>query len=211
MSELREYAAPGAGAAAPVLRARAKEQRASARQKVREIRARLVHGCNGKPDFEYELLGMLARKELASHVTLPLLAAIFSLASTFWAPVAHAAAWLAAVVAMKLIVVAACRRLLARPRSEVDVGRWRRGLLWLELANGIAWGGIALVGLGTADATGHVFMLACLIVLLAIRMTFAAAVMSVLYVGTIPITLAVVARLVAQGDPFYLAMAALAV
>jgi two-component system cell cycle sensor histidine kinase PleC len=35
--------------------------------------------------------------------------------------------------------------------------------------------------------------------------------MSVLYVGTIPITLAVVARLIAQGDPFYLAMAAIAV
>ena len=211
MSELRECAAPGAGAAAPVLRARAKDRRASARQKVREIRARLVHGCNGKPDFEYDLLCMLARKELSSRVALPLLAAIFSLASTFWAPVVHAAAWLAAVVAMKLIVVTACRRLLARPRSEVDVGRWRRRLLWLELANGIAWGGIALVGLGTADATGHVFMLACLIVLLAIRMTFASAVMSILYVGTIPITLAVVARLVAQGDPFYLAMAAIAV
>src|SRR5262245_49330121 len=211
MSELRECAAPGAGAAAPLLRARVKDQRASARQKVKEIRARLVHGCNGKPDFEHELLCMLARTELSSRVALLLLAAIFSLASTFWAPVAHAAVWLGAVVVMKMIVVTVCRRLLARPRSEVDVGGWRRRLLWLELANGIAWGGIALVGVGTADATGHVFMLACLIVLLAFRITFASAVMSILCVGTIPITLAVVARLVAQGDPFYLAMAAIAV
>jgi two-component system, cell cycle sensor histidine kinase PleC len=210
MSELRECAAPGAGAAAPLLRARVKDQRASARQRVKEIRARLVHGCNGKPDFEHELLCMLARNELSSQAAL-LLAAIFSLASTFWAPVTHAVAWLATVVVMKLVVAGAWRRLLALPRSEVDVGRWRRRLLWLELVNGIAWGGIALVGLGTADATGHVFMLACLIVLLAIRMTFAAAVMSLLCVGTIPITLAVVARLVAQGDPFYLAMAAIAV
>jgi two-component system cell cycle sensor histidine kinase PleC len=211
MSELPECAAPGAGAAPQVLRARVRDRRASARQRIKEIRARLVHGCNGKPDFEYDLLCMLARKELSSRVALPLLAAIFSLASTFWAPVLHAAAWLAAVVAVKLIVITACRRLLARPRGEVDVGRWRHRLLGLELANGIAWGGIALVGLGTADATGHVFMLACLIVVLAIRMTFAAAVMNVLYVGTVPITLAVVARLVAQGDPFHLAMAAIAV
>jgi len=211
MSELQECAAPAAGAAAPVLRARAKAQRASARQKVREIRARLVHGYNGKPDFEHELLCMLARKELSSRVTLPLLAAIFSLASTFWAPVVHAATWLAAVIAVNLVLLTACHRLLARPRSEVDPGRWRRRLLWLELLNGIAWGGFALVGLGTADATGHVFVLACLIVLLAIRMTFASAVMSILCVGTIPITLAVGARLMAQGDPFFLAMAAIAV
>jgi two-component system, cell cycle sensor histidine kinase PleC len=211
MSELGECAAAGAGVAAPVLRARVNDRRASARQKVKEIRARLVHGCHGKPDFEHDLLCMLARKELSSLLARPLLAATFSVASTFWAPIAHAVAWLAAVVAMKLIVVNACRRLLAQPRAEVDVGRWRRRFLRLELANGIAWGGIALVGLGAVDATGHVFMLACLIVLLAVRMTSASAVMSILCVGTVPITFAVVVRLIAQGDPFYLAMAAIAV
>jgi two-component system cell cycle sensor histidine kinase PleC len=212
MSELRACASSGNGAAAdPYLRAQAKDQGADARRKVREIRARLVHGPCRKPDFEYELLSMFARNELSARVALPLLAAIFSLASTFWAPVLHAAVWLAAVIAMKLAVIVACRRFLSRPRSEADVARWRHRFLWLELANGLAWGGIAVVGLGTSDATGHVFMLACLIVLLAIRMTFASAVMTVLCAGTIPITLAVVARLVAQGDPFYLAMAAIAV
>jgi two-component system cell cycle sensor histidine kinase PleC len=212
MSERRERAPPGeAAAACSSPRASGKDQRGSARQKVREIRARLVHGSFRKPDFDYELLCMFARKELSARVALPLLAVIFALVSTFWAPVLHAAAWLVLVIAIKLVVVAACRSLLSRPRSEVDVARWRRRLLWLELANGIAWGGIAVVGLGTADATGHVFMLACLIVLLAIRMTFASAVMTVLSAGTIPITLAVVARLLAQGDPFYLAMAAIAV
>jgi two-component system cell cycle sensor histidine kinase PleC len=54
-------------------------------------------------------------------------------------------------------------------------------------------------------------MLASLIVLLAIRMTFASAVMTILYAGTIPMTLAIVARLLMQGHPFYLAMAAMAI
>jgi two-component system, cell cycle sensor histidine kinase PleC len=212
MSELPEPACRSDGAAeAAFPHARARDRRARACQKVREIRNRLAHGTSRKPDFECELLCMFARKELSARVALPLLATIFALASTFWAPVLHAAVWLAAVIAMKLIVVAACRALLARPRLEVDVPLWRRRLVWLELANGIAWAGIAAVGLGTADATGHVFMLACLIVLLAIRMTFASAVMTVLCAGTIPITLAVVARLLVQGDPFYFAMAAIAV
>jgi len=212
MSELPEPACLSDGAAeAPFAPGRAQDRRANARQKVREIRNRLAHGPSRKPDFEYDLLCMFARKELSARVALPLLATIFSLASTFWAPVLHAAVWLAAVIAMKLVVLAACRRLLSRPRLEVDVPLWGRRLVWLELANGVAWAGIAAVGLGTADATGHVFMLACLIVLLAIRMTFASAVMTVLCAGTIPITLAVVARLLAQGDPFYLAMAAIGV
>ncbi len=189
MSELPEPASVSDGAAeAPYPRAGTRDRRANARQKVREIRNRLAHAPSRKPDFEYDLLCMFARKELSARVALPLLATIFSLASTFWAPVLHAAAWLATVIAMKLVVIAACRRLLSRPRLEVDVAFWRRRLIWLELANGIAWAGIAAVGVGTADATGHVFMLACLIVLLAIRMTFASAVMTVLCAGTIPIT-----------------------
>jgi two-component system cell cycle sensor histidine kinase PleC len=216
MSELPEPTCLSDGAAeAPFPHGRAQDRRqdrrANARQKVREIRNRLAHGPSRKPDFEYDLICMFARKELSARVGLPLLATIFALASTFWAPVLRAAVWLAVVIAMKLVVVAACRRLLSRPRLEVDVALWHRRLVWLELANGVAWAGIAAVGLGSADATGHVFMLACLIVLLAIRMTFASAVMTVLCAGTIPITLAVVARLLAQGDPFYLAMAAIAV
>jgi two-component system cell cycle sensor histidine kinase PleC len=212
MSEFRACAPPDGGAAAdPYPRVHAKDRRASARQKVREIRARLVHGSSLKPDFEYELLCMFARKELSARVALPLLATIFSLAAMFWAPPLHAAAWLAMVIAMKLCVVAACRGFLQKPRSEVNVALWHRRFVWLELINGVTWGGIAVVGLGTADATGHVFVLACLIVLLAIRMTFASAMMSILCAGTVPITVAVVARLMAQGDPFYLAMAAIAV
>src|SRR5215510_6568255 len=104
MSDHLEYATsdtggPGdAAASSPRAPPNERGQRANARQKVREIRNRLVHGSCRKPDFEYELLCMFARKELSARVALPLLATIFSLASTFWAPVLHAALWLAAVI-----------------------------------------------------------------------------------------------------------------
>jgi two-component system cell cycle sensor histidine kinase PleC len=175
------------------------------------MRARLSQGSTIRPEFEYELLSMLARNELSARVTLPLLAVIFSLASMFWAPVTQASIWLATVIASKFLVIGACRKYLAQPRTSVNVGHWRRRFVWLALVDGSMWGGIALVGLGEADAASHVFMLASLIVLLAIRMTFASAVMPILYAGTIPVTLAIVARLLMQGHPFYLAMAAMAV
>jgi two-component system, cell cycle sensor histidine kinase PleC len=201
----------GAGTAGAAPRVRVKDARTVAQAQLREVRARLSQGSSIKPEFEYELLAMFARNELSARVTLPLLAVIFSLASMFWAPVVQASAWLAMVISIKFFMIAACRSFLALPRAEVNVGHWRRMFVWLESANGCAWGGIAIVGLGAADAASHVFMLASLIVLLAIRMTFSSAVMTILYAGTIPMTLAIVARLVMQGHPFYLAMAAMAI
>jgi len=197
--------------AAPQSRPRAKDPRAAMQAHLREIRAKLSHNTVLKPEFEYELLAMFVRNELSARVTLPLLAVLFSLASMFWAPVIQASAWLATVISAKFFMIAACRQFMALPRTEVNVDKWRTKFIWLELASGVTWGGMAVVGLGVADAASHVFMLASLIVLLAIRMTFASAVMDLLYVSTIPMTLAVVVRLLMQGHPFYVAMAAMAI
>jgi two-component system, cell cycle sensor histidine kinase PleC len=193
------------------LGARVKAGRAAIAQCVREIRARLVQGTQLRPEFEYELLAMFVRNELSARVTVPLLAVIFSLASMFWAPVPQASAWLAMVISAKFFMIAACRKFLAQPRGTVRVDEWRRRIVILELLSGITWGGMAVVGFGTGDTASHVFMLTSLIVLLAIRMTFASTVMTVLYVGTTPMTVAVVARLLLQGHPFYYAMAAMAI
>jgi two-component system cell cycle sensor histidine kinase PleC len=62
----------------------------------------------------------------------------------------------------------------------------------------------------SAVFSSHVFIFATLIVVLAIRMTFASTLLSVLYCGTVPMTLAVALRLVLLGDPFYYALAAMA-
>jgi two-component system cell cycle sensor histidine kinase PleC len=208
---LNETVSESAPVPRPEAEQRGKDPRARVQAQVREVRARLSQGSSIKPEFEYELLSMFARNELSARVTLPLLAVVFSLALMSWAPVPQACAWLAMVISAKFFMIAACRNFLDQAHAKANVGRWRRLFVWLELANGAAWGGIAVVGLGAGNAASHVFMLASLIVLLAIRMTFASAVMTILYAGTVPMTLAVVARLVLLGDPFYMAMAAMAV
>jgi len=52
----------------------------------------------------------------------------------------------------KFVMIAACRKFLAQPRGEMRVDTWRDMFVWIELATGIAWGGMAVVGLGTTDA-----------------------------------------------------------
>ncbi len=54
-------------------------------------------------------------------------------------------------------------------------------------------------------------MFAALIVVLTIRLLFASTVMPIVYAGTIPISIALVIRFVALGEPFYWAMALMTV
>jgi two-component system, cell cycle sensor histidine kinase PleC len=195
---------PDSADSAKAYDARGRDPRAD----IRELRARRQAI---EADFAYELLCMFVNNELSARVTVPLLAVIFFLASMFWAPVPQAAAWLAAVICMKAVMIASCRRFLAAPGGRLRIAQWRCVFVWLEFASGVAWGGMAAVGLDSTDAISHVLILTSLIVLLAIRMTFASAVMSILHVGTVPMTLAVVGRLLLQGHPFYVAMAAMAI
>jgi two-component system, cell cycle sensor histidine kinase PleC len=183
---------------------------------VKAARQRLTSGTSIKPEFAYELLTMFAKNELGAAVTIWALSAIFALASMYWAPWVQGCLWLLMVLLSKVLLLEVCRRFLAAENAEAEVSVWRRRMILAELVSGLTWAGFALVGMGTVDSSvavfsSHVFIFATLIVLLAIRMTFASKIMGILYAGTIPMTLAVVGRLVMLDDPFYFALAAMAV
>jgi two-component system cell cycle sensor histidine kinase PleC len=185
---------------------------------VKAARDRLTRGGEFKPEFEYELMAMFAKNELSAAVTIWALAAIFSLASMFWAPWAQGCMWLFLVISSKIILLQLCRRFVAQTNADSDLSVWRRRFFLAELFNGIVWAGFALVGMDnqtpseqSAVFSSHVFIFASLIVLLAVRMTFTSSMTSLLYVGTIPMTIAVVVRLVSLQEPFYYALATMAV
>jgi two-component system cell cycle sensor histidine kinase PleC len=195
-----------------------REARPRAEDHIRATRERLATGATIKPEYEHELLTMFARNEMGAAVTMPALSVIFSLASMYWAPIGQAILWLMLVILAKVLLLELSRRFLATPQAEVNFSVWRRRFLTAELINGLTWAGFSLVGItaiGAAPDTflfsSHVFLFATLIVLLAIRMTFASTVMAILYVGTIPMTIAVVTRLLLLNDPFYFALASMAV
>lgn len=194
-----------------------RDTRKRAADDIKAARARLAGGSSIKPEFEYELLSMFARNEIGAAVTMPALSIIFALASMFWAPVYEAVLWLLIVIAAKVVLIEQCRRYLAQPREQVDIRVWRRRLTLAEAFNGATWAGFALVGFAQSGAgaqpavfSSHVFLFATLIVVLAIRMSFASTMMGILYAGTIPMTTVVVARLLLLNDPFYFALASMA-
>lgn len=192
----------------------AASQRTSARNRFDDVRAareRLANGTQLKPEFEHELLAMFARNELEAQIVIPLLAFAFMSASMFWASITEACTLFTALVLAKWPMVRACKRFVRLSPDEVDLAEWRMRFIRLELLNGIVWGGMALVGADTQNAVSHVFVFAAFVVLLAIRMTFASAVLTLLYVGTIPMTITLCIRLGWQAHPFYIAMMFMAI
>ena len=199
---------------------------------IKAVRGRLQSGSGIEPAFEHELLTMFARNEIKAAVTMPALSLIFSLASMFWAPKYQAWIWLLLVVFTKAWLLWQCGRLLADPDAANGIAAWRRKFITAELLTGLSWAGFAVVGANLApvwllvgvdpgvssyvipaslEFSSNIFVFATLIVVLAVRMTFAATVIPILYAGTIPMTMAVVARLVLLQDPFYIALAAMGV
>ncbi|MCH9806156.1 MAG: sensor histidine kinase [Alphaproteobacteria bacterium] len=199
-----------------------REARKRSSQQLKSIRTQLATGSTIKPESEYELLKMFVHNEMAAAATMPALSIILSIASMLWAPPLEAALWLVLVISSKVFLLELCRRFVALDQNEVDVRVWRRRFVIAELLNGLTWAGFALVGISTYGAasdsmlfSSHVFIFAMLIVILAIRMTFASTIMPIMHAGTIPMTLAVIGRLIVLGflvnDPLYYALASMAV
>lgn len=186
----------------------------------KSFRDKLAHGTVHKPEFEYELLTMFARNETSAPFAMPALCFIFYITSMFWASFTEATTWIAIVSISRVYMLDQCRRLLAIPRTDVNVGQWRRHFSRIELVNGLALAAFALIGIGSvhghasaspATFSSHVFIFATLMVVLAIRMTFASTLPRLFLAGTVPMTIAVTGRLFTLGDPFYFALASMAI
>lgn len=212
--------------------ARAKDER---RAEMRSVRTKLQSGSTIEPQFEHELLSILARNEIRAAITMPVLSLIFSLSSMFWASRTQALTWLMLVIITKSLLMWRCGQFLADAEAAQRIGLWRRRFIYSELWSGLAWAGFVLVGLdltrvfelfgATAPAeigtllhgsqspgySSNVFVFATLIVVLAVRMVFSATVIQIFFAGTIPMTAAVVVRLLLAHDPFYLSLALMGV
>ncbi len=63
-------------------------------------------------------------------------------------PAFDAVVWLGIVIGAKVVLLDQGRRFLALPPGQVNVRMWRRRFIIVELLNGVALAGFALVGLG---------------------------------------------------------------
>jgi two-component system cell cycle sensor histidine kinase PleC len=185
--------------------------RRRASRSVQEAREKLTYKSGGKPEFEYELLLMFVRNELSDAITTPLLAIIVAMGAMFWAPPRDLLIWLGTVFVAKGILIALCRQFTSAPPDDAQTPMWRAKITAAELLYGVCWASVAFVSLDTQSEAAHTFIFASLLVVTSMRMLFASTVMPIVYAGTLPITAAIVIRFALLDNPFYWAMAAMAV
>ncbi|HXG78473.1 MAG TPA: ATP-binding protein [Methyloceanibacter sp.] len=178
---------------------------------VQEARERLAYESGGKPEFEYELLAMFVRNELSAAVTTPLIAVIVALGAMFWAPAQDLLIWLATVFVSKGIVIALCRQFANAPRDDSQTPVWRAKITAAEFLYGVCWAGVAFISPDSQSEAANTFIFATMLVVISMRMLFSSTVMPILYAGTVPMTVAIVIRFALLDNPFYWAMAAMAV
>jgi two-component system cell cycle sensor histidine kinase PleC len=187
-----------------------KDRRRSFRS-VQEAREKLTYRSGGKPEFEYELLLMFVKNELSGAVTTPLLAIIVAMGAMFWAPPRELLIWLCAVFVSKGIVISLCRQFAKAPRDDATTPVWRAKITAAEFLYGVTWAAVAFISPDTQGEAAHTFIFASLLVVISMRMLFASTVMPIVYAGTVPMTAAIVLRFALLDNPFYWAMAAMAV
>jgi two-component system cell cycle sensor histidine kinase PleC len=178
---------------------------------VQEAREKLTYKSGYKPEFEYELLLMFVKNELSTALTTPLLAVIVALGAMFWGPPAQLLLWLATVFIAKGILIGLCRQFLKAPREDARTPVWRTRITAAEFLYGVSWAGVAFISAGSEGEAAHTFVFATLLVVISMRMLFASTVMPIVYAGTLPMTAAIVLRFALLDNPFYWAMAAMAV
>ena len=202
------------GASAEASRARsgsAANHKRRAYRSVQEAREKLAYKSGYKPEFEHELLMMFVKNELSAAVTTPLLAIIVALGAMFWAPPRELLLWLCAVFVAKGILVAICRQFAKAPREDADTPNWRAKITAAEFLYGMTWASVAFISPETQSEAAHTFIFASLLVVISMRMLFASTMMPIVYAGTLPMTIAIVIRFALLDNPFYWAMAAMAV
>ncbi|HUU67750.1 MAG TPA: ATP-binding protein [Methyloceanibacter sp.] len=202
----------GAQAGAPQVRSGSLDShKRRAYRSVQEVREKLAYRSGPQPEFEYELLMMFVKNELSAAVTTPLLAIVVAMGAMFWAPPRALLLWLCAVFIAKGILIALCRQFAKAPREDTSTAGWRAKIASAEFLYGVTWASVAFISPETQGEAAHTFIFASLLVVISMRMLFASTVMPIVYAGTLPMTIAIVVRFALLDDPFYWAMAAMAV
>ncbi len=173
---------------------------------------RRVAATNAFPerDFDYDLLHMFVRNEAVAALTVPILAIVFAGTMLNWANPRQLLLWLATIFISEGILLALTREFKKQPRETVDLNQWRRNLASAEFLYGVSWAAFAFTQFTEATEAAYFFLFAALMVVTAIRMLFAASVMTILHAGTIPVTAGLCLRFLMTLDARYWLMAIVA-
>jgi two-component system, cell cycle sensor histidine kinase PleC len=167
---------------------------------VRAAREKLTSSIGLERAFDYEFVRLFAEYRLSASMVLFGLTLAIATATTFWLPLGDLAFCFALVLSAIAFMAGMSRYFLRQNPEEVSLPEWRRRFVWGELLHGTTW---ALVGQGLFQvqaAGARSFVLFILVMISAAAAMLAATIPLAVYVGLLPITVAVIAFVWASPD-----------
>ncbi|MCB1473540.1 MAG: HAMP domain-containing histidine kinase [Rhodobiaceae bacterium] len=185
MSAALQTPEPEAKPAAP---ARAKQTT------LRDIRAQLNSKTGILPAFDRELLSSYVKNQLSVSPLTMTLAIVLALGAATFSSVTHVGYWLIGVMVATALSLIVCRRFDRSEVADKELATWRTRFVALEFFTAVLWGAIVFIPPLRETPLSSVFPLAVGLVLLAMRTVVASNMPMGVIAGTLPITLAVLAR-----------------
>ncbi len=177
---------------------------------VSQVRERLTSKSGEGPNFDYEVLLIYANNQLHAPLVTPLLGTAVAIMLTIWVPITSALVWLCSILVSQGIMMSLCRSFIKSSVTDIELGVWRSKLSAAEFFYAVTWASLALTEVPNHQPETYVFVFATLIIVLAIRTMLSGVLVPTVYIGTLPITIAITVSFVGIGGVIYYVMAAIA-
>ena len=177
---------------------------------VNQVRDNLTSRSGNGPNFDYEILLIYANNQLHAPLVTPLLGTAVAIVLTVWVPITAALVWLCSILVSQGILMILCRGFVNARVTDIELRIWRSKISAAEFFYAVTWASLALIKVPDHNPETYVFMFATLIIVLAIRTMLSGVLIPTVYMGTLPITIALTVSFVGIGGVIYYVMAAIA-
>jgi two-component system cell cycle sensor histidine kinase PleC len=185
-------------------------RRRSVAQTMREARERLGARGGVKPAFDVELTRLYAQNRLSAAPAIVVLSFVVAGAATWWTRTEIAAVWLLLVLGCHAVVIALDRSFTRAPDAELHIRRWRRRLTIAEFTYAAAFATIITHLEPSSTQSGELFAIFVFLIAVAIPTVLSSSLPPVVWAGTLPVVLVVVALYGLRGDANGTAIAGMA-
>jgi two-component system cell cycle sensor histidine kinase PleC len=160
---------------------------------------------------EAELLALFVRNQSNVALALPVLAVLFAITNLIWVGFDAAMIWLASALGSQVVQLSLCRYYKTSDHRLSRPGEWVGMLAASELLFASSWSLPLFLFWSPGNELQHIYLIATLMAVVAIRIMIASNFLPVVMAGTGFITLAILIRCLTAHGPLYVALGAMAV
>jgi len=171
----------------------------------------LVIGDGETLPWERDLLTLYVRNQIRVVLALPCFAALFALMTLLWTPWRQSIAWLGAALACQIIQFVLCRIYLRAKPKKSQFTEWLGILTASEFFTAAAWSLPLFLLWDNASDLEHIYIIASLMAVIAVRIMISANFMPIIIAGTGLMTFALALRCLTEPGYLYAGLGALAI